>query len=388
MPPRRVEVATPQARYDVLIGHGLLDELGTLAHERLGPLRAACVFEDLGVPAGLRDAAAESLGGAAVGRYDFALDERSKSIETWSAMLAALAERRIERAGDAVFAIGGGILGDVAGFAAAAYRRGVPIVQCPTTLLAMVDASVGGKTGVNLRHATDGGETLLKNFVGAFHQPALVVADVDALRSLGDRDLACGLAECIKHTLIAPATDGPASLGWLLDHADEIRGRSPAVLADLVSAHVSIKARVVAGDERERATGNEPGRRALNLGHTFAHAIEALDAVRVDGDGGRDHPRHGEAVGLGLIAATRLAEILDAAPPQRREEVEHALRSVGLPTRLAEAPSADALIDAMHQDKKAAGGVLRLVVPTAGGVRIADAPPADALERAWAAVIP
>jgi 3-dehydroquinate synthetase len=239
-------------------------------------------------------------------------------------MLGDLALAELERS-DLVVAMGGGILGDVAGFAAGLHRRGVRIVQCPTTLLAMVDASVGGKTGVNLRAGIDGSPVLLKNAVGVFHQPSLVVADVDALASLEPRELRCGLAECIKHAAISGGSGQDLlSLAGLTDAMPRLLLGDAEVLASLVEQNVGLKARVVAGDERELAIGSTPGRRALNLGHTFAHAIEGCEGTRVEVGGSNQHPKHGEAVGIGLIAAARLAELLGVGSANVRVAIEMA----------------------------------------------------------------
>jgi 3-dehydroquinate synthase len=385
--PARVRVALAEAGYDVVVGRGLIASLGALcAAAGLRPTRVH-VFEDVGVSERVRNAAVESLEARHVTRSEHRLAERTKSIVTLEDMLVSLAQAKVERS-DLVVSLGGGVLGDVAGLAAGLHRRGVRVVQCPTTLLAMVDASVGGKTGVNLRASIDDTPVLLKNAVGVFHQPSLVVADVDVLESLPPRELRCGLAECIKHAVIA----GPT--GWGMLDLARLAGAMPALLGGdrtamvrLVEQNVQLKAGVVEGDEREMASGDAPGRRALNLGHTFAHAIEACESTRVVVEGEPRHPQHGEAVGLGLIAAAALGEHAGALSAERRGAMTRAISAAGLPTTLQRGVDAATLISAMRQDKKASGGRLRLVMPTSQGVSMLDDPGDATLTRAWSAVI-
>lgn len=383
----RVRVALPEGGYDVLVGRGLLGRLGEYCREAGMDARRVHVFEDAGVPSGLRDSAVGSFSSAVVSRTELRLDEASKSIATLEPMLVALAQAHLERS-DLVVALGGGIVGDVAGLAAGLHRRGVRVVQCPTTLLAMADASVGGKTGVNLRASVYGSPVLLKNAVGVFHQPSLVVADVDALASLPPREFRSGLAECIKHAVISGGGgSGLLSLAGLSEALPGVLARKPDLLEALVATHVGLKAGVVAGDERETATGTAPGRRALNLGHTFAHAIEGCDSTRVAIDGQHLHPIHGEAVGLGLIAAARLAELVGLGSADRCLAIGSAVKAAGLPTQLAAAPDVSELIDAMREDKKASGGRLRVVLPTSDGVSMLDDPGNAALACAWGSVL-
>lgn len=381
--PTSVRVALADGGYDALVGRGLLARLGQFIDHVGIEAQRVHVFEDAGVPLALRDAAVGSFENTRVTRSEFRLDESSKSIATLERMLVDLAEAGLERS-DLVVALGGGILGDVAGFAAGLHRRGVRVVQCPTTLLAMVDASVGGKTAVNLRAGIDGSPVLLKNAVGVFHQPSLVVADVDALASLDPRELRCGMAECIKHAVISGESgDGLLSLASLTESMPNLLAGAPDLLASLVEQSVGLKAGIVASDERETATGSTPGRRALNLGHTFAHAIEGCDGTRVEADGSSQHPKHGEAVGLGLIAAARLAEIVGVGPAAIREAIEATVLAAGLPTKLGRAPDVATLIGAMRQDKKASGGRLCLVLPTNIGVNMLDDPGDERLVQAW-----
>ncbi|MFI4916801.1 MAG: 3-dehydroquinate synthase family protein [Phycisphaerales bacterium JB060] len=381
-----VRVPLAGGSYDVLVGQGVLPRVGDLCTRAGLVPRRVHVFEDVGVPERLRDAVGASFPDARVTRSGLRLDESCKSIASLERMLVDLAEASIERT-DLVVALGGGIVGDVAGLAAALHRRGVPVVQCPTTLLAMVDASVGGKTAVNLRASIDGSPVLLKNGVGAFHQPSLVVADVDALASLDSRQLRCGLAECIKHAIIAGGDGrGMLSLDEMASSLSELLAGDCGVLMSLVRQNVELKACVVSGDEKEFARGESAGRRALNLGHTFAHAIEGCEGTRVEVGGVQDHPLHGEAVGLGLIAAASFSEAVGLASSEFLASIRCVLEAAGLPTRLSASPATSELIRSMRQDKKAVDGDLRLVLPTASGVRMHDAPCAELLERAWLVV--
>lgn len=254
--------------------------------------------------------------------------EAAKSWDVAGQLLDALVRRRLDR-GAAVIAVGGGVVGDVAGFAAATYLRGVPFVQVPTTLLAQVDAAVGGKTGIN--------HPLGKNLIGAFHQPVAVFADPEVLRTLPGRDLRAGLAECVKHGLIA----SEEYLDFIGREAAAIIGCEPDALARLVADSCRIKAEVVGTDERES------GRRAvLNLGHTVAHALEAV---------ARFSWRHGEAVAVGTVAAVELSHRLGLCSPDLPARVTALLGSLGLPVRVPDVP-ADALLDATLRDKKRRDG--------------------------------
>lgn len=255
----------------------------------------------------------------------------------WEGLLAAGADRST-----AVLAVGGGVVGDLAGFAAASFARGLTFVQVPTTLLAQVDSSVGGKVGINLPHA--------KNMVGAFWQPAYVLIDIQVLQTLPDREYRAGLAEVVKYGVIA---DAPF-LDLLEQHQDAVGARDPDLLGQIVCRCCQIKARVVAADERELS-----GQRAiLNYGHTFAHALEAVTGYATY--------LHGEAVALGMVCASRLAERLQLVGPGFADRQQTLLAAWGLPTRWPPADP-DALLASMRQDKKSVQGQLRLILPTAWG---------------------
>ncbi len=253
-----------------------------------------------------------------------------------------------------LFALGGGVIGDMAGFAAACYMRGVPFVQVPTTLLAQVDSSVGGKTAIN--------HPLGKNMVGAFYQPQRVICDLDTLRTLPDRELSAGLAEVIKYGPIADA----AFLDWIEAHLDELLAREPAALAHAVQRCCEIKATVVASDERETGL-----RAILNFGHTFGHAIET--------GMGYGQWLHGEAVGCGMVLASELSVRLGLMPAAFAERMRRLCERARLPVRAPDL-GADRYLELMRVDKKSEGGEIRFIVIEALG-RAALRPVPDALVR-------
>lgn len=377
-----VRVTTDSASYSVTIGAGLLTNLGE-AIRAVAP-RAGSVYAvvDAGVPAALAEPACDSVrdAGFAFDALTLAPSEMSKSVESWYLILRAAAEAKLDR-GDLFLAIGGGIIGDLTGFAAASYMRGVGVVQCPTTLLSMVDASVGGKTGINL----PSGQGLLKNAVGAFHQPLAVLADTDALASLPPRDFRSGLAECVKHSMLSADFGDPDLHAWMSAHTDQILAHDSGALTELVRRNVAVKAAVVATDERETSAGDQ-GRALLNLGHTFAHAIETLPGVRV-ADGTDACPiTHGEAVALGLIAASTLSERLGHAA-NLASRVRDELAALGLPTTAAGLPEAGVVLGRMAHDKKSEAGQLRFVVPLGDGrSRVARQVPEEAVRAALDAI--
>ena len=285
--------------------------------------------------------------------------EAHKTLANASRVLDVLVGNRLAR-DCAVLALGGGVVGDLAGFAAACYQRGVDFVQLPTTLLAQVDSAVGGKTGVN--HA--GG----KNLIGAFHQPVLVLNDTATLATLPPRELRAGLAEVIKYGLIADA----ALFEWLEAHLDELLAGDPAALAHIIRRSCEIKAAVVARDEREQGE-----RAVLNLGHTFGHAIESASGYR--------QWLHGEAVGAGLAMAAAMSSACGLLAAADAERVRQLVMRAGLPGRIDAVTPAEAL-DHMKIDKKVLGGRLRLVLLRGIGQAFVTADyPTDALNRTLAA---
>lgn len=318
--------------YAVDVRPGALDELPALVG-RLWPSRRVAVITDDTVGALLADRLA---GGPWALVLSVPAGEASKTRARWEALTDALFAAGFSR-DSAIVALGGGMVGDLAGFVAATYARGIPFLHVPTTLLAMVDSSVGGKTGVDTAHG--------KNLVGAFHPPAAVLADPLVLRSLPPQHLRGGLAEMAKHGLIADA----AYWRDLGQSAAELKAREPEVLTRFIARSVEIKAAVVMEDEREG------GRRAvLNAGHTVAHAVEHASGFGVP---------HGDAVAMGLVVEAHLAESVGVAVPGLAAELTAGLRRLSLPTRLSLELDANQLLEAMRLDKKRAGTELRFALP-------------------------
>ncbi len=337
-----VSVALPGRSYDITIGPNLTSELGS----RLGPLLKrpkVAVVTDTNVAA-LHLAKLEAALSAVAIRHDAIVlpaGEASKSFAQLADLSDRLLAAGIER-NDAILAFGGGVIGDLAGFAAAILRRGVALVQVPTTLLAQVDSSVGGKTGINSQYG--------KNLIGAFHQPIAVFADVSLLDTLPERQLRAGYAEVVKYALIG---DRPL-FEWLEVNGVRLISRSVAELTRAVRSSCEAKAGIVLRDE------TEAGERALlNLGHTFAHALEAAA-------GFSDTLLHGEAVAVGIAMAFRLSTALGLCPVADAHKVERHLAQIGLPTSLrgvaVALPPAGALLDIMRQDKKARQGRITLIL--------------------------
>ncbi len=267
--------------------------------------------------------------------------ERQKSVRRaaalWGALLAAGADR-----GAVLIAFGGGVIGDLAGFVAATYMRGVPFVQVPTTLLAQVDSSVGGKVAVNIPGA--------KNLVGAFYQPRLVLADPTLLKTLRARDYRAGLGEVVKHGAIADAD----LFSWLEANTRPLARRHPPAISHVVRRSCAIKADVVRADERESGL-----RAILNFGHTVGHALETTAGYGV--------LRHGEAVAIGMVAAARIAGLLGTCPPHVADRLVALLDALRLPTRIAHMPLSR-ILSAMRSDKKTLRGIPRFVLPREIGV--------------------
>jgi 3-dehydroquinate synthase len=267
----------------------------------------------------------------------FPAGEASKTRDQWARLTDALLADGFGR-DSGIIALGGGVAGDLAGFVAATFMRGLPYLQVPTSLLAMLDASVGGKTGVDTPEG--------KNLIGAFHPPAAVVADPRALATLPDRDYRGGMAEAVKHGLIADA----AYFGWMEQEAEALLRRDETALTRLVRRSVEIKAEVVSDDERES------GRRAiLNAGHTVAHALERVTGYAIP---------HGEAVALGLVAECTLAEAMGLAPSGLAGRVSGLLSRLGLPVRLAQPLDPERIAAAMTSDKKNRSARVRFALPS------------------------
>jgi 3-dehydroquinate synthase len=318
--PPAIAVAHSHGSYHVHVAPGILERGAELIAAALGDRRTAVVTDAtlLSRLGGWGITAGEA------GPLVVPPGELAKTRAQWAELTDQLLARGIGRDG-ALIAVGGGSVGDLTGFVAATYLRGIPFVQVPTTLLAMLDASVGGKVGVDTPRG--------KNLVGAFHPPALVLSDPLVLASLPERDYRGGLAEAVKHGLVADQ----AYFAWIRENAAALGRRDPAALAHLVRRSVEIKAAVVAADEREA------GQRAiLNAGHTVAHALEHVSGHAVP---------HGEAVALGLLAESALAESLGMARATAGP-LREALTALGLPTRVAPPLDPDRLLGAMRHDKK------------------------------------
>ena len=344
---RTITVGLGARTYEVRIGPGLIDRAGAQMAPFL-PRGRTVVVTDRNVADhhGERLAVALEKGGVAVDMIVLPPGEGSKSFEGLASLSDQLLALGLDR-GDVVTAFGGGVIGDLTGFAAAIYKRGIDFLQVATTLLAQVDSSVGGKTAIDTPRG--------KNLVGAFHQPKLVLADLDVLATLPAREVHAGYAEVIKYGLLGDAR----FFDWLEAHAPAVLSRDVEALTHAVARSVEMKAEIVAEDERET------GRRALlNLGHTFAHALEAET-------GYGDALLHGEAVGVGCALAFRFSAALGFCSAQDALRAERAIAAGGLPTRLDQVPgcpfSADRLITHMAQDKKAEGGQLTFVLARAIG---------------------
>lgn len=328
-----VRVRHAAGSYEVHVTPGLLGSMPELLGRALGHRRLAYITDD--TVASLRATWRAAIADNAL--FTFPAGEASKTRKTWSRLSDALLSAGYDRQ-SAIVALGGGVVGDLAGFVAATLLRGVPYAQVPTTLLAMLDASVGGKVGVDT--------ALGKNLIGAFHPPAIVIADPHSLLTLPDRVYRAGLAEAVKHGVIADAV----YFDWIEREAARLIARDLEALTQLVTRSVEIKAQVVSEDEREG------GRRAiLNAGHTIAHGLEQESAYQLP---------HGEAVGLGLIAECRIAERMGLVADGLSARVTGVLAALGLPTRVSPPPVMARVLEAMLHDKKNRDGAIRLALPT------------------------
>ncbi|MGH7379749.1 MAG: 3-dehydroquinate synthase [Candidatus Methylomirabilales bacterium] len=358
---RTVRIALGDRSYDVLIGSGLLEEAG----ERIRALgltgRVAIVTDDtVGPLYGARLEGSLRMAGFEPTCIEVPTGEASKSLGEAARLYEAFLDAGLDRHG-AVLALGGGVVGDLAGFVAATFMRGIAHVQVPTTLLAQVDSSVGGKVGVNLPRG--------KNLVGAFYQPRLVLADVACLRSLPIRQLRAGLAEVVKYGVIA---DG-ALFTWLEGQVEPLLAAEERVLADAVAASCRIKASVVEVDEREAGP-----RAILNFGHTVGHAIEAAS--------GYGRYLHGEAVALGMLAATDLSVRLGLCVPALRERLARLLECLGLPTRAS--LKVEDIEKSMYYDKKVKDGMNYFVLTKdIGSVTVARIFDREALRETLATIV-
>jgi 3-dehydroquinate synthase len=339
---RSIGVAVGDRPYDVLIGRGLISETGARLAPRLERPFAPIVTDEIVASLWLEPLAA-SLAAAGIAAPTIVLPagEQTKSFDGLAGLCDRLLNLEVERT-DHVIALGGGVIGDLTGFAAAIIKRGVDFVQIPTTLLAQVDSSVGGKTAIDTPQG--------KNLVGAFHQPRLVLADLAALETLPRRELACGYAEVVKYGLLGDA----GFFAWLETNGAAVLAGEAGAVEAAVARCVEMKAQIVAEDERENGA-----RALLNLGHTFGHAVEALN-------GFGEAVKHGEAVGLGCVLAFEFSQALGLCDAHDVERTRAAVGAAGLPVRLSQVfaapPQAEALIAAMAHDKKAIGGALSFVL--------------------------
>ena len=338
-----VHVELGARSYPIVIGAGLLAEVGPRLAAAGYQGRCALVTSER-VGALYREPVLASLGGAGFSPVAIEIPdgEQHKNLAWLAVLYDRLLDAGVERRSPLV-ALGGGVIGDLAGFAAATLLRGLPLVQVPTTLLGQVDAAIGGKTGVD--HA------LGKNLIGAFHQPRLVVVDVSTLRSLPRREFVAGLAEVIKYAVIRDAE----LFATLEAQLDGLLGLDVSVLVPVVASCCEHKAAVVAADERE-----ESGERAvLNFGHTVGHALEVLTEYR--------RLRHGEAVAIGMMAAARVSQARGLCAAATVERLERLVRRAGLPTEIPDDVTAPALALAMQTDKKKAAGRIRFICVEAIG---------------------
>lgn len=344
---RTISVGLGARAYDVLVGEGLIESAGRLVAPIVKRGRTAVVSDEtVWNLHGARLTAALSAAGIEALPVIVAPGEQTKSFEGLADVTDRLLALELDR-GDIVTAFGGGVVGDLAGFAAAVYKRGIDFVQIPTTLLAQVDSSVGGKTAIDTPRG--------KNLVGAFHQPRLVLADLSVLATLPAREMRAGYAEVIKYGLLGDRD----FFEWLEANGAAILAREPAALAHAVARSIEMKAEIVAEDEKEQ------GRRALlNLGHTFAHALEAET-------GYGEALLHGEAVGVGMALAFRFSADQGFAGGQDAGRAARAIGAAGLPTVLADVPghpfAAARLVAHMAQDKKAEAGRLTFILARALG---------------------
>tara|TARA_X000000950_G_scaffold214978_1_gene258687 strand:- start:2229 stop:3359 length:1131 start_codon:yes stop_codon:yes gene_type:complete len=349
---KKVNVSLPGSidlnrSYDIHIGSGLLGSCASLISPLLKRPFVAIVTDENVAKTHL-ESLTQTLDGAGITHVTKIMPpgEASKSFTGLEALVHWLLDNKVERQ-DIVIALGGGVIGDLTGFAAATLRRGVRFTQIPTTLLAQVDSSVGGKTGINVPQG--------KNLVGAFHQPSLVLADLDVLQTLPDREFRAGYAEIVKYAAIC---DRPF-FDWLEDNLDALNNRNNDALSFAIAKSCQTKADIVAQDEKEHGA-----RALLNLGHTFAHAYENLT-------GYSDNLLHGEAVGLGIAQAVQLSDHLGICPEADAQALVKHLAKAGLPVSQADVKGgpfkATDLVNAMAQDKKVSQGVMTFILMKAIG---------------------
>ncbi len=355
-----IHAAVPGSEYDIIVRHGLLADVGGILRSISDARKSALITDNTVGPLYARTVEGSLIAaGFEVRTTTVPAGEQHKTLANVSILYDQLLSWGIDRA-TPILALGGGVIGDMAGFAAATILRGVPFVQIPTTLLSMVDASVGGKTGID--------HPVGKNLIGAFHQPRTVLIDPATLNTLPPRELRSGLAECIKHEIIRDA----AGFAELERHIHRALALDMDYLASLVAHNVQIKARVVAADPFER------GERAhLNFGHTFGHAIETVSGYSY---------AHGECVALGMVAACRAASAMGIFDESSIRRVIDLIEAAGLPTGGMSLP-VEKVVSAMMFDKKVKSGKVRFVLPTSvGSVTVRDDVPAEVVAAATASL--
>jgi 3-dehydroquinate synthase len=336
-----MDIHLEERSYAIHVGDGVIEKSGQLIRERLPQVQTCAVVTSEGIPSEHVQALEESLrsAGLEAGLVKVPDGEKAKSWDVAGALIGELLDVGLDRR-SAVIAMGGGAIGDLAGFVAAIYMRGIHLVQVPSTLLAQVDSSYGGKTAVN--HPKG------KNLIGAFYQPSLVISDTGILRTLPQRELLSGLGEVVKHGVIAD----PELFRLTEDEGSQLLEAEPDILSEAVVRSVAVKGKLIEEDERE-----EGSRAILNYGHTAGHAMEILS------EGGL---RHGEAVALGMEVAAEIANGMDLFKAEEKERQHAVLDSLGFNL---EPPKADMkkVMAAMHRDKKAVGGAINFVLPTGIG---------------------
>jgi len=355
-----LHLRTKTADCAITIAPGSLSSLGAIVRSALPHADKALLIIDSAVESAHGVTASNALASADFITASCTIEAReaNKSLATVETVYAAMLDAGLER-GSPVVAVGGGVVCDIAGFAAATFHRGVPIVMVPTTLLAMVDASIGGKNGVNINVGSAGA---LKNMIGTVWQPRAIAIDPETLATLPMRHIRCGLAESIKVAMLRDE----AMLAMIGDAVARVEARDWNAIADLIARSAAIKVSIVEQDEREddSASGGGGGRALLNLGHTFAHAFELIGELDL---------MHGEAVAIGLCAAASIARRTNRINDAQEKLWRDVIISTGLPTQLPRSVPMTKLLDLMRRDKKVRHGKHRLVLPTdAGGAELVD----------------
>ncbi|HLP91304.1 MAG TPA: 3-dehydroquinate synthase [Nostocaceae cyanobacterium] len=354
-----IQVNLPNQSYDIAIASGNLDQLGAAMEGlKLGKkvllVSNPVIFKHYGE----RAIASLQNAGFEVAHYNLPPGERYKTLNSIQKLYDAALANRLERSSTMV-ALGGGVIGDMTGFAAATWLRGINVVQVPTTLLAMVDSAIGGKTGVNHPQG--------KNLIGAFHQPSLVYIDPEVLKTLPAKEFRAGMAEVIKYGIIWDPelfTQLEAS-----KHLDQIRYIKSEQIESIITHSCQAKADVVSQDEKEAGL-----RAILNYGHTIGHAVESLTGYKL--------LTHGEGVAIGMIAAGQIALELGMWPKEHNDRQNALIKKAGLPTKLPDNIDVEAIIDALQLDKKVKAGKVRFILPTEiGKVQITDEVPTDTIRK-------